>query len=73
MPEGPSKRARIQLGLIALLFFGPLIVAAFLYYGGYFQGMQARSNHGQLLNPVISLTESRSFQGCRNPLKTPPK
>lgn len=57
MAEGKSKRARIQLALIALLFFGPLVVAAFLYYGGYLQGLRASSNHGVLLSPVVSLTE----------------
>ena len=57
MTEQPSKRARIQLAMIALLFFGPLVVAAFLYYGGYFKGEVARSNHGYLLNPVVSLTD----------------
>ncbi|MEM7430402.1 MAG: hypothetical protein AAF351_00555 [Pseudomonadota bacterium] len=55
MTKQSSKRARIQLAMIALLFFGPLVVAAFLYYGGYFTSMQARSNHGTLLRPTVAL------------------
>ena len=58
MTEPRRKRARIQLLLIATVFFGPLIVAAWLYYGGYFSGSRPGTNHGALLEPVISLAET---------------
>lgn len=58
MSSGENKRgpARLQLAMIAALFFGPLLVAAWLYYGGHFTPT-ARSNHGLLLEPVVHLPE----------------
>ena len=48
--------ARIQMLLIASVFFGPLVVATVMYYGGYFQP-EGRSNHGALLEPIVSVAE----------------
>lgn len=50
------KSARTHLVLIALVFFGPLAVAAVMYYGGYFQPA-GRTNHGALLEPIVSVVE----------------
>lgn len=50
------RRARLQLAMIAALFFGPLVLAAWLYYGGSFTPV-ARSNHGLLLDPVVHLPD----------------
>ena len=36
MNEPPRKSPRLQLALIAGVFFGPLLIAAWLYYSGYF-------------------------------------
>ncbi len=44
--------------LIALVFFGPLVVAVWMYYGGEFAAPRGRSNHGVLLEPIISLPEA---------------
>ena len=55
MTEQPRKSARVQLLLIATVFFGPLLIAAWLYYGGYFAESLGRSNHGALLEPIINL------------------
>ena len=55
MTEAPRKSARLQLLLIAAVFFGPLLIAAWLYYGGYFAESLGRSNHGALLEPIINL------------------
>ena len=55
MTEPRRKSARLQLVLIAAVFFGPLLVAAWLYYGGYFAESLGRSNHGALLEPIINL------------------
>jgi len=46
--------ARAQLLFIATIFFGPLLIAAFMYYGGHLQP-QGRSNHGALLTPIVSI------------------
>ena len=48
--------ARMQLAMIAALFLGPLVLAAWLYYGGSFTPV-ARSNHGLLLDPVVHLPD----------------
>lgn len=40
-----------------LVFAGPLLVAAWLYYGGASWQPAARSNHGALLEPIINLAD----------------
>jgi len=42
--------------LIASVFFGPLLVATWMYYGGHFQP-EGRSNHGVLLEPIVNVAE----------------
>jgi hypothetical protein len=54
--------ARLQLVLIAVLFFGPLLVAAWMYYGGNLKPA-TRSNHGILLEPI------RPFAGAHPELR----
>lgn len=55
----PQKRksARLHLVLIAIVFFGPLVVAAFMYYGGAFNP-SGRTNHGALLEPIINIADT---------------
>jgi len=48
---------RFQLILIALVFFGPLILADWLYFGGDGLGPAGRTNHGRLLEPMINIGE----------------
>jgi hypothetical protein len=59
MPDTETKRgpARLQLAMIAALFIGPLVVAAWLYFSGSF-APSARSNHGVLLEPVVHLPDT---------------
>ncbi len=57
-PEQPRSPARLQLLLIAVLFVGPLLLAALMYYGGLDLGPSERSNHGVLLEPVLPLADS---------------
>jgi cytochrome oxidase Cu insertion factor (SCO1/SenC/PrrC family) len=57
--EAARKSARPPLLLIALVFFGPLLVAAWMYYGGYFDPA-SNSSHGALLEPIISLADELS-------------
>ena len=40
--------------LIASVFFGPLAVATWMYYSGAFMP-EGRTNHGTLLEPVVSI------------------
>ena len=48
---------RLQLTLIALVFFGPLILAAWLYFSGAGLQPAGRTNKGALLEPIVSLPE----------------
>ncbi len=50
------KSARSQLLFISIVFFGPLILAAWMYYGGHFT-REATSNNGALLEPISNLLE----------------
>ena len=55
MTETSRKSARPQLLLIACVFFGPLLLAAWMYYGGHFTRTTQGSNNGALLEPLINL------------------
>lgn len=57
MTESKRRSARLHLALIAAVFFGPLVIAAWLYYGGFFAESLGRSNHGALLEPILNLGE----------------
>lgn len=49
--------ARVQLLLISAVFFGPLVVATWMYYSGALQP-SGRSNHGILLQPTINIADA---------------
>ncbi len=49
--------ARVQMLLIASVFFGPLAVATWMYYSGAFMP-DGRTNHGALLEPIVSVVET---------------
>lgn len=57
MTERKTTWARVQMLLIAMVFFGPLAVATYMYYGGHFQPV-ARTNSGTLLEPVVNIAET---------------
>jgi hypothetical protein len=48
-------KGRAQLLLVAVVFFGPLLGAAWLYYKGDSLQPDARANHGALLEPIVNL------------------
>ena len=48
----------VQLFLISLVFFGPLILATWLYFSGDGFRPQGKANHGQLLEPIINIGET---------------
>jgi hypothetical protein len=47
----------LQLALIALIFFGPLFLAAGMYFTGASFQPAGRTNNGDLLQPVIPITD----------------
>jgi hypothetical protein len=56
MTKKKTTWARVQMLLIASVFFGPLAVATWMYYGGYFQP-EGRTNSGALLEPIVNIAE----------------
>ncbi|MDJ0906372.1 MAG: hypothetical protein QNI96_10160 [Woeseiaceae bacterium] len=58
MSDTPRKSGRFQLLLIAAVFIGPLVVAAWLYSGGSELQPTGRSNHGALLEPFVNLADA---------------
>jgi len=56
MTDKKTGSGRLQLLLIAIVFLGPLLVAAWMYFGGSF-APQGRSNHGELLEPIVNVGE----------------
>jgi len=55
----PKPRSgRLQFLLIACAFLGPLLLAAWLYFHGDPLLPEGRTNHGDLLEPILSLAEA---------------
>lgn len=59
----PKGRGRVQFLLIAAVFLGPLVVAAWLYYGGEALQPEGRVNHGALLEPIVNISDSVADAG----------
>jgi len=57
MTKKKDIAGRFQLLLIASVFFGPLILAAWLYFSGAGLQPQGKTNHGELLLPVVNIGE----------------
>ena len=57
MTKQLGKGGPLQIAIIALVFFGPLIFASWMYTSGRLQPT-ARTNHGELLTPVVNLAET---------------
>jgi len=56
MTEKKTTWARVQMLLIASVFFGPLAVATWMYYGGHLQP-EGRTNNGALLRPIVNIAD----------------
>ena len=56
MSEKKTTWARLQMLVIAAVFFGPLAVATWMYYSGAFTP-DGRSNNGALLEPIINIVD----------------
>ena len=54
MTEKKTTWARVQMLLIASVFFGPLVVATWMYYSGALSP-DGRTNHGVLLEPIVNV------------------
>ena len=57
MTDNTPGKGRLQLLLIAAVFLGPLVVAAWMYFGAQGIAPEGRTNHGALLDPIIRLTD----------------
>ena len=55
MIDSSRASGRVQFLIIAAVFFGPLLAAAWLYYQGDALQPEERANHGALLEPVVNL------------------
>ena len=58
MTRQKDMRGRLQVALIALVFFGPLILATWLYFSGGGFRPEGRTNHGQLLQPLANIGDA---------------
>jgi cytochrome oxidase Cu insertion factor (SCO1/SenC/PrrC family) len=58
MTKKKDIKGRFQLLLIASVFFGPLILAAWLYFSGAGLQPAGRTNHGELLQPLESIRDA---------------
>jgi cytochrome oxidase Cu insertion factor (SCO1/SenC/PrrC family) len=54
-PLNAQRRSRLMLGLLATLFFGPVVVAAILYYIAPGYRPDGRTNYGTLVDPARPL------------------
>lgn len=57
-PISPTDRGRRQLLLLAALFFVPVLVAFWLYYGAEGWRPAAGTNEGELIDPAVPLPEA---------------
>ena len=51
------KSGRMQVAVVALVFFGPLILATWMYNTGRF-APEGHSNYGALLEPLVNLEDA---------------
>ena len=58
MTKQKDPAGRLQLLLLSLVFFGPLILATWMYFSGTGFQPEGRTNHGQLLDPLINMAEA---------------
>ena len=58
MTETKQGRGRLQLLLIATVFLGPLLIAAWMYFSDAGLAPEGRTNHGALLQPFVNLPEA---------------
>ena len=57
MTTDTSRKGRVQLLLVAAVFLGPLVLAAWLYFGALELSPEGRTNKGALLEPIVNLVD----------------
>ncbi len=57
MNKQKDSKGRLQLILLALVFFGPLVLATWLYFGGRDLQPAGRTNHGDILQPIVTIPD----------------
>ena len=57
MTEQLNRGGQLQISIIALVFFGPLIVATWMYMTGQLTPA-GHTNNGTLLDPIVNLAET---------------
>jgi hypothetical protein len=60
MSATTSGRGRLQLLAIAAVFFGPLAIAAWLYFAGEAFQPEGSASHGTLLEPIMNVGDALS-------------
>jgi cytochrome oxidase Cu insertion factor (SCO1/SenC/PrrC family) len=58
MNDTIKRRGRLQFLLIAAIFLGPLVVAAWMYFTDSALIPEGRTNHGTLLQPIVRLADA---------------
>ena len=58
MTKKKDPAGRVQLFLISLVFFGPLILATWMYVSGTGFQPTGRTNHGELLEPLVNIGDA---------------
>ena len=58
MTATTQRKGRLQLLLIAAVFLGPLVFAAWLYFSGQHLAPEGRTNAGELLQPIVNLADA---------------
>ncbi|MFK8053983.1 MAG: hypothetical protein AB8F65_13535 [Woeseiaceae bacterium] len=61
MTDAKLAKGRRQLILLALVFFGPLLVAIAMYFTGSTGGDRGQVNYGTLIQPPVSLDAKLHF------------
>lgn len=63
MTDTPQRKSRLLLLFVALVFLGPLGIAAWLYSQG--TSPDGRTNHGALLEPIVNIGKPSSIPGVQ--------
>ena len=58
MTESRKPTGRFQLFMLAAIFFGPLLVAAIMYFKGEELQPEGRVNQGALLEPIVAISDA---------------
>jgi hypothetical protein len=66
MNDTQKRKGRIQFLLVAAIFLGPLVIAAWMYFSGSALIPEGRTNHGTLLQPIVRLADTLPDSGLHD-------